>query len=93
MHGSVWRFSGDPDELAAKYERMLESVPAASMRLHVAMRTADGLLVVDTCPSEEAFREFVAGPFMGALTIAGLPEPEIVGHPVVAAFSGGGRVA
>ena len=54
MHCSVWRFRGDPDALERGYRAVMEQVPASNHVLHAAARTPDGLLIFDTCPSEEA---------------------------------------
>jgi hypothetical protein len=44
-------------------------------------------VLVDTCPSREAFTEFAAGPFAALRRRHGLPEPEQVeDYPVDAAF-------
>jgi hypothetical protein len=77
MHASIWRFRGDPDELAARYDAMVAEIPAASMRLHLCLRADDGLLLVDTCPSREVYEEFAASEGFRALRGKhGLPEPE-----------------
>ena len=57
MHCSVWRFRGDPDALERGYRAMMEQVPASNHVLSAA-RTPDGLLIFDTCPSEEACHAF-----------------------------------
>jgi hypothetical protein len=59
MHASIWRFTGDPDELLAGYDSMLGEVPRQSIRLHLCLRAPDGIVIVDTCPSREAFEGFV----------------------------------
>jgi hypothetical protein len=92
MHASVWRFTGDPDELVRCYEVMLADIPSASMRLHLCLRAADGIVIVDTCPSEDAFKAFSSGPFPALRAKHGLPEPESVeDFPVLAAFVDGRR--
>ena len=58
MHCSVWRFRGDPETLERGYRAMIERIPASNHVLHAAARTPDGLLIFDTCPSEEAYRAF-----------------------------------
>ena len=58
MHCSVWRFTGDPEALERGYLAIMERVPEANHVLHAAARTPDGLLIFDTCPSEEAYRSF-----------------------------------
>lgn len=93
MHASLWSFAGDPDELARRYDAMVAEIPAASMRLHLCLRTGDGLLLVDTCPSPEAFAAFAADPGFRALRARhGLPEPmRVEDHAVHAAFVDGRR--
>jgi len=93
MHASIFRFRGDPDDLLARYDAMLAEVPAANMRLHLCLRADDGIVIVDTCPSQEAFAAFVDGPFRMLRELHGLPEPKRVdGFPVHAAFAGGERL-
>ena len=58
MHCSVWRFPGDPAALERGYLALMETIPEGDHVLHAAARTPDGLLIVDTCPSEEAYRAF-----------------------------------
>jgi hypothetical protein len=95
MHASIWRFSGDPDRLVDAYEALTAELPADVMRLHLALRAPDGLLIVDTCPTRADFEAFANGPdFRAARARHGLPEPTTVeDHPVVAAFVDGARVA
>ena len=59
MHCSVWRFVGDPDDLEQRYLAMIVEVPESNHVLHAAAKTPDGLLIFDTCPSEEAYRAFI----------------------------------
>jgi hypothetical protein len=93
VHASIWRFAGDPQTLLHHYERMLAEIPRANMRLHLCLRATDGILLVDTCPSREAFEAFSAGDeFRGLRMRHGLPEPEQVeDFPVHAAFLDGAR--
>ena len=63
MYASIWRFTGDPDELVRSYDAMLADIPSASMRLHLCLRTPNGIVILDTCPSHEAFEQFATGPF------------------------------
>lgn len=94
MHASIWRFQGDPDELVGRYESMLGDVPASSMRLHICLRAADGIVVVDTCPTEAVFQDFAAGPFAALRARHGLPEPrEVEDFPVHVAFVDGHSIA
>ena len=92
MHASIWKFRGDPDELLRSYEAMTAEIPAANMKLHLCLRAPDGIVVVDTCPTEEAYDAFISNPAVRALRERhGLPEPEIEDFPVHAAFVAGRR--
>lgn len=88
MHASISTFRGDPDDLLARYDAMVAEIPAASMRLHMCLRSDDGIVVVDTCPSREAFDAFFhGGPFRSLLARHGLPDPVVEDHPVHAAIA------
>lgn len=88
MHASISTFRGDPDELLARYDAMVADIPAANMRLHLCLRADDGIVVVDTCPSREAYEAFFGGgSFAALLTRHGLPEPATTDHPVHAAIA------
>jgi hypothetical protein len=90
MHASIWRYEGDPDELVRSYDAMLREVSSPSMRLHLCMRTDDGMIVVDTCPSQQIFEDFASGPFRALRERHGLPDPtRVEDHPVHAAFADG----
>ena len=93
MHASIWRFSGDPDELLRRYEAMIAEIPAENMRLHLCLRDADGIVLVDTCPSKEVFDGFFAGDgFRSLRERHGLPEPvSVQDFPVRVAFVNGTR--
>ena len=90
MYASTWRFTGDPDELVRRYDAMLADIPSASMRLHLCLRAPNGIVILDTCPSHEAFEQFATGPFPALRRRHGLPESKDVQHgPVHAAFIDG----
>lgn len=75
MFAGAYRFAGDPAEIVAAYDPMMTGVDPATLDLHVG---ADGLVVVDACPSEAMFRGFAANPeFAAARRRAGLLEPTI----------------
>ena len=95
MHASIWKFTGDPDELLRSYDAMVAEIPSANMRLHLCLRASDGLVMVDTCPSREVFEAFAADEGFRALRARhGLPEPErIEDFPVHAAFVDGRPIA
>ena len=88
MHCSVWRFTGDPDELERSYLALTERMAAAGHVLHAAARTPDGLLIFDTCPSEEAYRSFFESPEVRELFAAvGLVGGIVEDYPVVRAYA------
>ena len=93
MHASIWRFSGDPDDLLRRYEAMVAEIPAANMRLHLCLRGEDGIVLVDTCPSKQVFDGFFAGEgFRSLRERHGLPEPDTLDDlPVHVAFVDGER--
>jgi hypothetical protein len=86
MHASIWKFTGDPDELATRYDELLSEFPTDQFIAHLCLRAADGIVIVDTCPSREAFEAFSSGPFRALMARHGLPEPVVADHPVHAAF-------
>lgn len=89
MHASIWRFTGDPDDLLRRYDALLAEIPAANMRLHLCLRAPDGIVLVDTCPNREAFEAFTPG-FRALRERHGLPEPaELDDFPVQFAYVDG----
>ena len=93
MYASIWRFAGDPDDLLRRYDAMLDEIPTANMRLHLCLRTPDGIVLVDTCPSRDAYEAFAAGPFPALRRRHGLPDPVAVeDHHVHRAFVDGRAV-
>ena len=93
MYASIWRFSGDPDELMRRYDAMLADIPPGNMRLHLCLRTPNGIVIVDTCPSREVFEAFSQSEEFRSLRARhGLPDPErLEDFPVHAAFVDGVR--
>jgi hypothetical protein len=91
MHASITHFPGDPDALLARYDALLAEVPTESVPAHLCLRAPDGIVVVDTCPSEEAFRSFHLGDtFRTMCERHGLPAPDRVDDfPVHVAIAGG----
>jgi hypothetical protein len=90
MHASLWRFRGDPDDLARRYDEMLASVPPEAMRLHVCLRAEDGIVLLDTCPDRAAFEHFATHTFPALRAQHGFPDPESVEDlPVHVAFVDG----
>lgn len=93
MHASIWKFAGDPDDLLRRYNAMLAEIPTATMRLHISLRAADGIVVIDTCPSRDIYEAFAAGPFPALRRRHGLPDPvALEDHPVHLAFVDGHTV-
>ena len=77
MHASIWKFTGDPDELLRRYDAMVAEIPSGNMRLHLCLRASDGIVLVDTCASRKVFEAFAGGEAFHALRANhGLPEPE-----------------
>ncbi len=79
MHASLWKFRGDSDRLVDAYDAVVAEIPSTALRLQLCLRAPDGILLVDTCPTEERARAVVADPdFRELLARHGLPEPEPV---------------
>ena len=87
MHASIWTFRGDPEQLLDAYDGLIAEILPV-VRLHLCLRTPDGILLVDTCPDRDAFERFVASDDFRALRERhGLPDPERVDDfPVHAAI-------
>jgi hypothetical protein len=94
MHSSVWRFEGDPDDLEQRYLAMLADVPESNHTFHAAARTPDGLLIFDTCPSEDVYRQFFGpgGRAAALLETHGLVPATREDYPVIRAYASGVRV-
>jgi hypothetical protein len=88
VHCSLWRFEGDPDDLERRYLAMMAEVPESNHVLHAAAKTSDGLLIFDTCPSEEVYREFFApdGPATALFQKHGLAPASREDYPVIRAY-------
>ena len=66
----------------------MAQIPASSHVLHAAARTPDGLLIFDTCPSEEAYRAFFGSEQVRALLEEhGLRDGTVEDFPLVAAYA------
>ena len=91
MHASIWKFTGNPDSLLASYDAMRAEIPTENIRLHLCLRAPDGIVMVDTCPSREAFEQFAGGDAFRALRERhGLPIPaKLDDYPVHAAIAEG----
>ena len=91
MHASIWKIPGDPANLLDRYDALLAEMPTANMQMHLCLRAADGIVIVDTCPSRQAFQEFTGSEtFRTALERHGLPFPsQLDDFPVHAAIIDG----
>jgi hypothetical protein len=90
MHASIWKFTGDTEDLAHRYDALLNEMPTTQFTAHLCLRAPDGILIVDTCPSREAFQAFTTSDeFRSALRRHGLPGPELHDYPVHLAFING----
>jgi hypothetical protein len=95
MHASIWKFTGDPDDLAQRYDALIAELPTNEFIAHLCLRAPDGLVVFDVCPTEAAFEAFSTGPdFREARRRHGIPDPtELHDYPVHDAFVDGARPA
>ena len=58
MHASIWKITGETEDLLRRYDCMVADIPIENMRMHLCLPLPDGILVVDTCPSKEVFDAF-----------------------------------
>jgi hypothetical protein len=92
VHCSIWTWRGDPDDLAARYEAMIATLSSENMQFSACARTADGIVVFDTCPSKAVFDAFSPG-LREMLEAHGLGAPiSVVDYPIVAAYALGRRI-
>ena len=92
VHCSIWTWRGDPNDLAAKYVAMVATFSPENMQFSACARTADGIVVFDTCPSKAVFDAFSPG-LREMLEAHGLGAPiSVVDYPVVAAYALGRRI-
>jgi hypothetical protein len=78
VHASIWTFRGDPEQLVEAYDGVASEILPA-VKLHLCLRTPDGIVLVDTCPDRGTFERFAGGEeFRGLRERYGLPEPERV---------------
>jgi hypothetical protein len=80
----IARFSGDPQDITARYDRQCAALVAAfgeqmpGLIAHTASTVADGVVIVDAWESREAFERMVGSKaFTDSLVAAGLPQPSI----------------
>jgi hypothetical protein len=72
----------------------MAEVPEANHVLHAAAKTPNGLLVFDTCPSEEVYREFFdpEGPASALFAKHGLEPTTSEDYPVIRAYGARSRL-
>jgi hypothetical protein len=100
----IARFTGDPQDIAARYDRQCADLVAAfgtpdqmhGLIAHTASVVGDGVVIVDAWESREDFERMTASKaFTDSLVASGLPQPSIeygelhnVVRPEVAAAAG-----
>jgi hypothetical protein len=74
---------------------MAAEYPTDQFIAHLCLRAPDGIIVVDTCPTREAFEAFsTSEEFRSARLRHGLPDPsELQDYPVHVAFLNGAPAA
>jgi hypothetical protein len=78
MFLGTYRVTGDPNELAAAYDRLMATFPEDQLLVHICVKTDEGLVIYDTCPSQADFRAFSTDPHVLAMMQeAGLPIPQV----------------
>jgi hypothetical protein len=94
VHCSLWRFVGDPEDLERRYLALVAELPESNHILHAAAKTRDGLLIFDTCPSEEQYRAFfdADGPAAALFREHGLIPTTREDYPVIRAYAARARV-
>jgi hypothetical protein len=71
---------------------VIAEVPESNHVLHAAARTPDGLLIFDTCPSEEVYREFFEGPASALFEKHGLVPTTSDDYSVIRAYGAQSRL-
>lgn len=92
MHASMWTFDGDSDDLVSRYEQLVARIGEQHLTFHMCLRTPTGMMLVDTCPSQDAFVGFLNGGILDLLEEVGLPAPTVEDFPVHEAFAHGSRL-
>ena len=95
MHASIWKFTGDPDDLTRRYEALVAEMPADQFIVNMCLRADDGIVVVDICPDKATFEAFsTSAEFSAARARHGLPDPsEILDYPVHSAIAHGAMLS
>jgi hypothetical protein len=78
MYLSAYHFTGDSAALARAHDEMTARFPLDSLPLDLCVKTGDGIVVFDACPTAADAVVFQQSPeFAAALAEAGLPTPRI----------------
>jgi hypothetical protein len=78
MFLGTYEFVGEPDELLAAYDRMMEGMPTEGLPFHACVQVEGGIAIYDCCPTAEVFHAFSQSPELGgAMRAAGLPAPTV----------------
>jgi hypothetical protein len=78
MFLGAYRFVGDPTELAATYDRFMTRFSDDQFLVHICVKTDEGLVIYDTCPSRADFHAFSTDPLiLAAMQEAGLRDPQV----------------
>ena len=73
-----YHVEGEPAAMTAAYDRLMQTLPAEQIDLHVCVRRADGITIYDACPSREDFLGFSSSAELAAaFDAAGLPRPRV----------------
>jgi hypothetical protein len=94
MHASISHFTGDPDDLTRRIDELFLRVPADNVRLLLVVRRDDGITLIDTCPTRDAYERFRASGWLDrTLADVGLPAPTVTDHPVHLAVVDGALIS
>jgi 1,6-anhydro-N-acetylmuramate kinase len=75
---ALYHFDGDAEALTDAHDKMLALTPPEDLGVHICVRHAAGITVIDSCPSRQDFEAFSTGPGLRELLDAvGLPAPRI----------------
>ena len=86
---SMMKFSGDPDELAAKMREHVHPIGQELSKKHgglgfILARTGDGVLAINLWETEEGRQAMAQEPeVLAALQSAGLPAPGFEGYEIL----------
>ena len=79
MYISSYTFTGDPADLGARYDQLLDTF-RDELIVHVVVATDTGLVVWDACPDRAAAEAFwTSAAFVEGLARVGLPTPRVEG--------------